>query len=474
MSVVRLLSLVVVCALAVVVPFASRHAEAASCQDAIESRGSALLSATTNLMARCRLDQLRTGDLDEGCPDADATARLERLTFDAVAAVARACGSTPATATGLDAGAGEGLSIPIDTVPVTPQPARGAKLRCLGTIGRRVPQFVERKGRLLAQCSTRALAGVAGYGPAGPLCDGPNATQQAIADGRTRLAAKIGRACGGPDGTAGTGDDLDPQTDLGFGASCTGAPYCTAAIDTLPALLDCVTCVADEEVSQVSRGLAALPLGPATACDLGRRTALLSLFEDDLRDFAACEDRVLDGHENHPPCPDDETTTDLVTNVDRYGSRVAAACGAGELPPADVELLALLLTGQLYPTGAEEPDNAKIRCKTQIARSATSSVGYARRQSRTLRTCHTQLLCGQTSGACPDSEAADVIDRTATTYAADVHEECDAYTPSDLGYGATCGWFPPCDALPTTTIAELVGCLRCAADEAISEVIGLF
>lgn len=460
-------SVLLVALFAVVAPAPSPAAdETVRCKTAIVNRGTTLFNAMADLTANCRRRQLRTADLSENCPDTRGFERIAQFTTVATDVIAGACGPNPQTVTCLDHATLEALTMPTAVIRIGTVAARGAKLRCLDTIGRQAIRFAAFKARLLAQCNESVARGVAGYGPAGPACDGPLGAQARIAAAHARLTTQLGRACGGTDGVAGTVDDLDPQTDLGFGATCPGRPYCESPIDTLPDLITCAGCVADEEVGQLSRGLAALPLAAPTACDVGRGHAVLTLLEENVRDLAACEDRILDGNEVF--CPNPETFDDLMLSAARYGARVVAACGTFVGPP-DTQLtdLARDLVAALYPLHAEEPDNVRKRCTVEIASSATSTSGYARRKLRQLRICHTQGLCGQTPGPCPDSEASASILQSAISAAADIHSRCDAYTPSTLGYGPTCPSNGACGALPTTTIAELITCLQCVGDEVV-------
>jgi hypothetical protein len=195
----------------------------------------------------------------------------------------------------------------------------------------------------------------------------------------------------------------------------------------------------------------------------------LDLLDDDLRDLAACEDRILDGN-GTGPCPDAETTDDLAVNESRYGTRLAALCADPPLPAGIALVFAELLTDTLYPTHAEETDDDVKRCRTEIGRSVTLSSGNARRHLRALRTCYTQSFCGQTLADCPDSEAAASIAHAAASAASGIAARCSAYTPASLGFG-TCPSIGSCGS-PLTTIPELITCLQCVTDEVAVEVTG--
>jgi hypothetical protein len=446
--------------------------QASHCTATIQRRGTTLFANTADVVARCARRQLRTADFSEGCPNTDDNDRIDVLGTMAFDAIQDSCGPTPSALGSCLAYQGiEASAIPLNVLSFANAPTRGAKLRCIDTITKQTVRLGQYEARQLATCNTKVATGIAGYGPTGPTCDGPNGTQARMADARARVAAKLGRACGGPDGVAGSGDDLDPQADLGYAATCSGRPYCEFAIDTLPELISCATCIATEEVGQLARGLASMPLDAATACDVAKHQAALLLLVDDMTDMAACEDRILDGHEAGP-CPNAETISDLAANAGRYDSRVNGSCGgSGAEPFTTFEDLAAYLIAGLYPAHVEEPNSALKRCKVEIASSATSSQGYARRKTSALRVCTVQRACGQTTAACPDSEADAAIQRAAALDASGIHTRCDAYTPAMLGYPATCPSLGSCSALPTTTIDELITCIRCIGDEVVDAAL---
>ncbi len=451
----------------------SVHAsDPARCQVTILNRGTAYFSAIVDVTGRCARRMVRTGDFSESCPNTSDTERIETLTADVREAITNACDPDPQTLNCVESLADEGFAVPLGVTTFNPvEPLRGPALRCVDTIARQTARLATSDARQLAACNEKLARGVAGYGPTGPTCNGPSGTQSKIATAHARTAMKLARACGGPDGVVGSSDDPDPQADLGYSATCANHPYCEFAIDTVPDLLACADCIAREEVGQVSRGLTALPLDAATACTVGIGHSALTLLDDDLRDLSACEDRILDGHEPGP-CPNTETTEDFALNDARYDARVVAACGAPGGPSAGTfAALASELTDALYPAHAEETVSAVKRCKVEIGRSATSSVGYARRKLRALKVCHQQQLCGQTSAPCPDSEATATILREAADTTADIHTRCDAFTPADLGYGPTCPSSGACAALPTTTITEVIACVQCVADEVVDSAV---
>jgi hypothetical protein len=70
-----------------------------------------------------------------------------------------------------------------------------------------------------------------------------------VARAESRHAQRLCRACGGDDRACTPADDLDPQTQIGFPATCydvtiPGGPACSRTISTLQHLVDCAACVA--------------------------------------------------------------------------------------------------------------------------------------------------------------------------------------------------------------------------------------
>lgn len=231
--------------------------------------------------------------------------------------------------------------------------------------------------------------------------------------------------------------------------------------------------MADQEVDQLARGLAALPLDVATACDLGTGRAVAFFADDLLRDVSTCEERVLTGLAT-PPCPDAETGEDIVNDANEYATRVQGACGSPGGPPAGLfEVLVRDLVEPLYPSGMEETDSARRRCRQAIGGAVNDAAGLARRRLRAWRVCHTQVLCAQTSGPCPDAETLAVFATASSRLDSMVHLRCDAYTPGDLGFGSPCPSIGSCGSLPVTTISELIACIDCVATSTVDEIVAL-
>jgi hypothetical protein len=453
-------------ALSLLLPAAGGAAEdAARCQSAFVHGGTGVFDRIADVTARCYGSHLRSvpDPEDEGCPSTDQFNDFSALETKAITKIDAAC--TPALgASGLcTVFAAEGALDLVDGAfgSTTAFVPNGAARRCRAALGASSVQLAKAKARVLRRCNENALRGLAGYGPLGPTCESRSGTQAAIADAEARVRARIAGKCG----------SLDPQTDLGLGASCTGAPYCEFAIDTLPDAIDCVACIAHAEVDQLSRGLAALPLDAGTSCEVGRAFYFLDLVDRDLRDLGACEDRIVDGN-GTAPCPDAETADDIQLSDDRYAARLAELCPLASYPDSSTALdLATIVTDTLFPTHAEETDSGVKRCRIEIGRSVTQSSGNVRRHLRALRSCHTRRLCGQTSGVCPDSEASASIARGAANAANGITTRCGSYTPSSLGFGASCPALATCGALPNTTIPELIACLQCITDAVVADAL---
>lgn len=349
-----------------------------------------------------------------------------------------------------------------------PDPVRR---NCRRVIGREGARLAEVKAHQLDLCNHNVLRGAAGFGPAGPTCDGPNGTQAAIAAAEVRLGRKIARACGGPDLVAGTGDDLDLHGVAGSGATCPGSPYCEFPVETLPEVIACVSCIAHAEVAQMSRVLATLPLAPATACDIAVGLAGIELADDYLGELSACEERILAG-DTAAPCPDAQASDDLQASLEAFDALIAAGCGGAAgasstfvTAPAD-ELIQLV-----YPTHVQETDAGIKRCKSEIGAAAGATTSFTRRKLSALRTCQLQRACDSTSGPCPDSQAAQQIASGASSMASRIHSRCDPYSPAALGFAATCPAVGSCGGSPTTTITELIACVTCVAGSVVDDVV---
>ncbi|HEY2386769.1 MAG TPA: hypothetical protein VGK30_07385 [Candidatus Binatia bacterium] len=451
------------------------HADDIVCKTAVVARGTRVFLTSADLTARCERGQLVTMTND-GCPSQVQFEKLGVVDTRAASAVAEACaGAGSETGTCVFSATSESLDLVAGGFGGGPLPEpNGPRRTCRNALGRDTAHVGDAVARQLAACNLAVLRGTAGYGPAGDGCDGPAGTQARITNAEDRLAKNVARACGGPDQMAGTADDLDPQTDLGFGGTCPGSPFCEFTIDTLPELIACAQCIAREEAKQVARGLTALPLDAPTTCQLAVGAAAAELADAYLRDVSTCEDRVLAGHTT-PPCPDTETSGDLASSAARYDARVAAACGGPVGPTsADITAIADHLIQTVYPTHAEETDHDLRGCKSQIGEVANGSGNYGRGKLRALDGCHVQSLCGQTTGSCPDSEASHAITSRATIMQNHIHSSCDGFTPAMVGFGATCPAVAACGALPTTTIDELIACIQCVSDATADGVIATF
>src|SRR5262249_4313121 len=88
-----------------------------------------------------------------------------------------------------------------------------ALARCRRTLAARPERLLSSEAATLQRCETRVMRGAA----TGPCPDAPASDR--IARLRHHAAVGISRACGGPDGRCGGGDDLLPA-DIGFPDLC--------------------------------------------------------------------------------------------------------------------------------------------------------------------------------------------------------------------------------------------------------------
>lgn len=418
------------------------------CQETIVTRGSDLFSAEQKLTARC------VNDLGAGnCPDSAGSERISAALQRAEAAVSSACNIAGGNLTCFAVAADEAIDMvlaPIGSAP--PTPTRASR-QCQRVITRKVGRLAALRLRALESCNRKAAGGIGGYGPPGPSCDGPGGqTQAAIATAGAQARSAVAAACNG----------LDPQDDLFFGTTCPGAPHCVFAIPTTDDLVACVACIAEEEVDQLSTGLAQLPLSPGESCAVARGRAGRSLADALMRDRATCNDDWLRGHRT--TCPDGETLTDVGTDIDQYVSTVSSACGFDDSFAAvaiDDQVASLVATA--YPAPLPEADQDKQVCKRQIGDTvgATGTGGFARRTLRFLTSCKVDSHCGQVVGVCPSASTTTLIATAAAGNAAAIHHDCDAFTPADVGFPTPC----VCSGLPVATIDDLVACLQCASSQ---------
>jgi hypothetical protein len=386
---------------------------------------------------------------------------------------------------------------------VMPEPDSALRA-CRAAIGSESAKLSKKAMAALKKCNQKALAGELGYGPVGPTCTDTVGTPQAdIAAAELKLRDKLAAKCGGDDGMLGTVDDLDPQDDLGFGATCNGLPHCLDPIPELTDLADCAVCLATRQVEQAITGAAALPLSAAANCSVSLGREYSRLADRELDDLATCEDRVIRGFET-PPCPD-ATTVDRIAN-DEESARVAASedcalldpqddlgfgavcpnvglCGAVDVSDTDGLLECLrcvtadrtsLVVANLFPVSAEETDSAREDCRREIgARFAASGTSLGQRKLSRLRTCEATVGCGQITGPCPDSETLPAIDDARASAVAGITAECTGIDPQDLGFGLVCPSVYSCGGQETDSLAGLITCLTCITDGAVDELIAL-
>jgi hypothetical protein len=356
----------------------------------------------------------------------------------------------------------------------------------------------------LKKCNLKALAGELGYGPVGPTCTDTVGTPQAdIAAAEQKLRNKLAKKCGGDDDTVGTLDDLDPQDDLGFGATCAGLPQCFDPIPELANLTDCAVCVANQEVEQAITGAAALPLSAAANCTVSLGRAYSRLAERELDARATCEDRVIRGLDT-PPCPDADTLQDIADEESRASGAAAADCalldpqddlGFGAVCPSVALCGAIdvsdatglldcircvtadrtsLLVENLYPVSAEETDPLRESCRREIGdRLALSTQSLGRRKIARLRNCESTVACGQIAGPCPDSETLPLIDDSRADAVAAITAQCTDIDPQDLGFDLLCPSVYSCGGQETDSLDGLITCLTCITDAVADELIAL-
>jgi len=136
-----------------------------------------------------------------------------------------------------------------------------AAVDCQIAIGQNVTRLFDVRMRALQKCEDRLLSGVS----TGPCPDEKNniAITKAVTKATNRLCA----ACGGPDLTCGTGDDLT-RLEIGFPTTCPdvsvpGGTACGGAVNDLQDIVNCLGCVTQYTTTCMDRlgvlGLASYP-----------------------------------------------------------------------------------------------------------------------------------------------------------------------------------------------------------------------
>lgn len=376
----------------------------------------------------------------------------------------------------------------------TPEPD-GTLRACRAVIGTESAKLSKKAMTALRKCNQKALDGELGYGPVGPTCTDTVGTPQAdIAEAEQNLRNKIAAKCGA----------LDPQDDLGFGATCNGLPHCSDPIPELTDLADCAVCLATRHVEQAITGAAALPLSATVNCLTSLGRAYSRLADSELNDRATCEDRVIRGSGDPPPCPDINTADRIVADEERAFTDALANCelldpqddlglaavcpNVGLCGAVDVSDIAGLLdclqcvtaertslvVANLYPVSAEETDPAREDCRREIGgRLAQNGPSLGQRKMTRLRTCESTVLCGQIAGPCPDSETLPALDKARADAASGITAKCVGVDPQDLGFGLVCPTLYTCGGQETDSLAGLITCLTCITDGATDELVAL-
>jgi hypothetical protein len=146
-------------------------------------------------------------------------------------------------------------------------PKDKALRRCQATIGKATTAFLATRTQAIAKC----WAAVSRAG--GGSCPDSRATQ-AVTKARAKQAKAIQRACAGPDKKFATGDDPTPVT-IGFPPSCYDIASCGGAVDSLPSLLDCITCVTEFDGDCADRAAAPFASSYPPECTVGTTTSTM-------------------------------------------------------------------------------------------------------------------------------------------------------------------------------------------------------
>ena len=133
--------------------------------------------------------------------------------------------------------------------------------KCQEAVGKEGQKFQEQKAKLIQKCWDSRLKGKHGDTcPDALAADGSVAEKAAerIAKAESKMSAKLCKACGGSDKLCNGTGDYDPQSQIGFQASCDavtvpGGASCAGPVTTLQDLVDCVGCVTEFKVDCMDR-----------------------------------------------------------------------------------------------------------------------------------------------------------------------------------------------------------------------------
>lgn len=341
--------------LAVVVPLLASPAVAdpAACARTLRRESAKLIKATQAAVAACEA-QVRAGALASGTDCRTATSVTVAVATAAARAqgkvTARCCGGDRTCGTGDDETlASLGWVAPacpdLDSAGCTASTAHpgdvAACVTCAGTAAARrawellyerfvtttpgsalaecqeavteaTSAYVGKRARLLRRCWEARARGAHANGCPVP---GDGRTAAALARIEGRLVTRICRACGGPDGACGGGDDLLPST-VGFLATCPALltpdeTSCAGPVSSPAELADCAACVGAALAGCVDRlgvpGFAAYP----DACNPPRGTCAAGVECETALDCPAgytCEDNGAAGTTRYcvgPACAGD-------------------------------------------------------------------------------------------------------------------------------------------------------------------------
>jgi YVTN family beta-propeller protein len=133
--------------------------------------------------------------------------------------------------------------------------------KCQETIGKEAQKFQEKKAKYIQKCWDKRLLGK--HGDTCPDAGAPVGTEarkaaDRIAKAESKKVAKMCKACGGADKLCNGAGDFDPQTQIGFQATCDdvtipGGASCSGSVTTLQDLVDCVDCVTEFKVDCMDR-----------------------------------------------------------------------------------------------------------------------------------------------------------------------------------------------------------------------------
>src|SRR6266404_3083150 len=255
------------------------HADTIQCERAISVASARYARFSYQARRRC-YDAVLKGSQPGPCPDARASTKLATLNASLHTRIAANCGGPnhqcgdgddqPLSTIGWNIGTCPnfengsctnaianctdiadclscvGTAVTNQAIALTyggfnPSPPNAGVVKCQRVIGKRTEKFFSSQTRSLQKCENRVLFGFA----SGP-CPDPIAAQS-IAKAEARKVKAICKACGGPDRTCGTGDDVS-ASDVGFASTCPSVTIprgnaCAAPVLDMQDIVECVDCV---------------------------------------------------------------------------------------------------------------------------------------------------------------------------------------------------------------------------------------